>query len=127
MKKLGGKGKLSDKLIKELTIFYGLAIRRHPNSVNDMYNALWATFYYKISMNENPQHMYCPAGSQSWCKWRIAEAEKTLDEFDHEAPLHRDVKNAIKPINDLSFRDLLKRCLGGDTQNNNESFNATIW
>lgn len=127
-KKLGGKGKLTDKLIKELTIFYGLAIRRHPDSVDDMYNAVWATFYHKISTNENPQHMYCPAGSQSWCKWRIAEAEKTLDEFDHEAPLHEDVANAIKPIYiDLSSRDLLERCLGGDTQNNNESFNATVW
>ncbi|XP_054011920.1 uncharacterized protein LOC128894287 [Hylaeus anthracinus] len=45
----------SDKLIKELIIFYGLAIRRHPK---------WATFYHKISRNENPQHMYCPVGSQ---------------------------------------------------------------
>lgn len=60
IKKLGGMNKLTNKLIKELTLFYGLAIRRHPNSVDDMYNAVWATYYHKISTNKNPQHMYCP-------------------------------------------------------------------
>lgn len=34
----------------------------------------------------------------------------------------------IKPIyNDLSSRELLERCLGSDTQNDNESFNSTVW
>lgn len=127
-KKLGGKNKLTDKLIKNLTIYYGLAIRRHSNSVEDMHNAVWATYYHKTSTNENPQHMYCPVGSESWCKWRKAEAEKTLDEFDHEPAIHQDVANAIKPIYDeLSSKELLERCLGGETQNNNESFNSTVW
>lgn len=126
--KLGGKGKLTDKLIKELTIFYGLAIRRHPDSVDDMYNAVWATYYHKISTDENPQHMHCPVGSESWCKWRKSEAENTLDKFNHETPLHKDVADAIKPIyNNLSSRELLERCLGGGTQNNNESYNSTVW
>lgn len=127
-KNLRGKGKLTDKLIKELTIFYGLAIRRNPDSVDDMYNAVWTTYYHKISTNENPQHMYCPVGSQSWCKWRKNEAENILDEFNHKPPFHKDVEDAIKPIyNDLSSRELLERCLGGNTQNNNESFNSTVW
>lgn len=39
-KKLGGKNKLTDKLIKELTVCYDLAIRRNPNSVEVMYNAI---------------------------------------------------------------------------------------
>lgn len=119
---------MTDKLIKELTIFYGLAIRRHPDSVDDMYNAVWATYYHKISTNENPQHMYCPVDSQSWCKWRKSEAENTLDEFNHEPPLYKDVEDAIKPIyNDLSSKELLEKCLGGDTQNSNKSFNSTVW
>jgi len=25
------------------------------------------------------------------------------------------------------MRELLERCLGGETQNNNESFNSTVW
>lgn len=36
--------------------------------------------------------------------------------------------DAIKPIfNDLSHPKLLQRCLGGKTQNNNESLNSLIW
>ncbi|CAK9806397.1 hypothetical protein ANTPLA_LOCUS4869 [Anthophora plagiata] len=35
-KKLGGKNKLTDRLIKQLTLYYGLAIRRHSNFIDDM-------------------------------------------------------------------------------------------
>ena len=38
-KGIGGKGKLMDKPIGELTKFYGLAIRRNSNSVENMRNA----------------------------------------------------------------------------------------
>ncbi|XP_018359467.1 PREDICTED: uncharacterized protein LOC108758816 [Trachymyrmex cornetzi] len=42
--------------------------------------------------------------------------------------MHNDVFNAIKPIYDeLSSDDLLSRCLGGFTQNANESFNSVVW
>ncbi|XP_032688218.1 uncharacterized protein LOC116852215 [Odontomachus brunneus] len=38
------------------------------------------------------------------------------------------VFDAIKPIyEELSSDDLLKRCLGGYTQNSNENYNALIW
>jgi len=33
-----GKGKLIGKLIDELALYYGLAIRRNPNSVENMKN-----------------------------------------------------------------------------------------
>jgi len=49
-------------------------------------------------------------------------------EFDHPDPLHEDVQKHIRPIyEDLSRDDLLERCLGGHTQNANESFNAIVW
>ena len=32
-----------------------------------------------------------------------------------------------KVYEELSSEDLLKRCLGGNTQNNNESFNSLVW
>ncbi|XP_076673163.1 uncharacterized protein LOC143371637 [Andrena cerasifolii] len=127
-KKLGGKNKLTDKLIKQLTVYYGLAIRRHSGSIDDMYEAIWATYYHKISSDKYPKHMYCPKGSGSWCKWRKAEAEGTLKQFNHEPPLHEDVAKEIKSIyEDLSSKELLERCLGGETQNNNESFNSSLW
>ncbi|GFS39710.1 uncharacterized protein TNIN_160871 [Trichonephila inaurata madagascariensis] len=43
-------------------------------------------------------------------------------------PLHPDIQKEIFPIyKDLSMDDLLERCLGGHTQNANESLNFTIW
>lgn len=39
-KGLNGRGKLTAKLIDELTVYYGLAIRRHSNSIEEMKNAI---------------------------------------------------------------------------------------
>jgi len=72
--KLGGKGKLTDVLIKKLTKYYGLAIRRNPNWKDDMKKAIMATYYHMISTNEQPQHQYCPPSADSWCAYRVAEA-----------------------------------------------------
>ncbi|XP_036147532.1 uncharacterized protein LOC118647217 [Monomorium pharaonis] len=55
-KGLGGKGKLTGKLIDELWIYYGLAIRRNCDSVEKMRNDIWATLYHKMSTDEEPQH-----------------------------------------------------------------------
>jgi len=87
-KDIGGKdaGKLTDKLIGELMTYYDLAIRRHPNSVEEMKKAIWATYYHKSSSDNNPQHQNCPPGEESWCKWRKAEAEHTLENFRHNNP-----------------------------------------
>lgn len=64
---IGGKGagKLTDKVINEFSLYYGLAIRRHPDCVESMKNEIWATYYHKSSSDKNPQHQNCPAGSSS--------------------------------------------------------------
>ncbi|EFN64887.1 hypothetical protein EAG_02546, partial [Camponotus floridanus] len=49
VKGLGGKGKLTAKLIDQLTIYYGLAIRRNCDSIENMKNEIWATLFHKIS------------------------------------------------------------------------------
>lgn len=46
--KLGGKGKLTDALIKKIQTYYGLAIRRNQDNVDDMKNAIMATYYHLI-------------------------------------------------------------------------------
>lgn len=124
-----GAGKLTDKIIGELSVYYGLAIRQHPNSVTDMKNEIWATFYHKSSSDADPQHQHCPRGAESWCKWRKAEANGSLSTFRHEkSPLSAEVLQVLKLIyEDLSSDSLLERCLGGETQNNNESLNSMIW
>lgn len=124
-KGLGGKGKLTNKLIDKLTIYYGLAIRRNPNSIQKMRDEIWATLYHKISTDKEPQHEKC---SDSWCTWKIAQAEGSLATYEHQTAIPMEVFEAIKPIyEELSRDELLNRCLGGFTQNSNESFNATVW
>lgn len=125
---LGGKGKLTDKLINELTVYYGLAIRRFSHSKDEMKKAIWATFMHKISTDENPQHDNCPPGIDSWCPWQISKSMGNLDEYEHKNALPQIVQDAIRPIyEDLTADDLLERCEGGFTQNNNESVNSVIW
>ncbi|KYQ47031.1 hypothetical protein ALC60_13943 [Trachymyrmex zeteki] len=128
-KNLGGKNRLTEAVIKKLTIFYGLAIRRHQDSVEDMKNAIFATLNHYCSTDVKPRHEKCPAGADSWCKWRKAQATNELKNFKHDAPLiNSDIEKHIRPIyEDLSNKELLTRCLGGHTQNPNESFNSTVW
>jgi len=64
---LGGKGKLTGKLIDDLSLYFGLAIRRNHNSIVNMKKEIWATLYHKISTDDNPQHDRCPDGENSWC------------------------------------------------------------
>ncbi|KAL7287162.1 hypothetical protein TKK_0018596 [Trichogramma kaykai] len=125
----GGKGKLTGKLINKLTVYYGLAIRRNYESVENMRNAIWATYEHYSSTDEQPHHEKCPQGSESWCPWQRASAEKSLKKFKHDyKPFPDDVLAAIKPIyKELSSDKLLEHCVGGFTQSNNESYNQLIW
>ena len=59
-KSLFGKGKLTAKMIDKLTVYYGLAIRRYSDSVENMKNAIWATFFRYSSTDKNPQHKKMP-------------------------------------------------------------------
>ncbi|XP_046737742.1 uncharacterized protein LOC124406386 [Diprion similis] len=94
-KKLSGRGKLTDKVVKKLTKYYGLSIQRNVNSVENM---------------KKRDYGYFP-------------------KLEDLSPLlHKSIQKHLLPIyQDLSRDDLLKRCLGGHTQNANESSNLTIW
>ncbi|XP_053945027.1 uncharacterized protein LOC128854730 isoform X6 [Anastrepha ludens] len=126
---IGGRNKLTLKLIDKLSVYYGLAIRRNCHSKDDMKKAIWATFYHYSSTDRKPKHHFCPEGRESWCKWQQAKAKNELKNFLHDyTELPKIVLDAIKPIyNDLSNDKLLERCVGGFTQNSNESFNQLIW
>ena len=93
-----------------------------------MKKEIWAGFYHKISTDKKPQHSYCPACPESWCKCRKSEAEGTLNTFEHPPALDNEAQEILKPVyEELTADNLLERCLGSNTQNNNESFNACIW
>lgn len=125
--KLGGKNRLTESIIKKLTIYYGLAIRRNIDSVQEMKKAIMATLDHYCSSDKHPRHENCPAGADSWCEWRKAESTNQLASFKHPTRLiDNTVEKHIRPIyEELSNDELLTRCLGGHTQNSNESFNST--
>ncbi|KYN50387.1 hypothetical protein ALC57_00024, partial [Trachymyrmex cornetzi] len=64
----------------------------------------------------------------SWCQYRKAEADNNLKDFQHPPALDDTVQALLKPIyENLTSNDLLERCVGANTQNNNESYNACVW
>lgn len=43
------KNQLTDQLMQELSLYYGLAIRRYPDSLEEMKKEISSTFHHKIS------------------------------------------------------------------------------
>lgn len=120
-KGLTGQGRLIGKEIDRLQQYYGNAIRENKDSVQDMYNAIWATYFHCVSTDKKPQHKFC---SPAWCKWQKAKAEGTPKSFKHNVKGPAVCMQAIKCVYEkLSDTDLLERCLSGFTQNSNESVN----
>lgn len=127
-KTIGGRGRLTDKVIDKLQIYYGLAIRRNKQNLEGMKREILAGLYHSASTDEDPQHQYCPQDKETWCKWQQAKQDSTRGPYNHKTPLPQAVIDTIKPIyTRLSQESLLKRCLDGHTQNNCESINSLIW
>ncbi|GBN79607.1 hypothetical protein AVEN_228022-1 [Araneus ventricosus] len=127
-KTISGKGPLTDELIKKLTTYYGNAIRKNKDNLLSMRKYIWAIWMHFVSTDADPQHHFCPTGENSWCKYNQAKFKNSLEKFKHKSSVPRAVMDMIKPIfKALSNPTLLKRCLGGKTQNTNESLNSLIW
>lgn len=129
VKTLGGKGKLTAITIDNLSRYYGSANRNNCDSVQKMKDAIWSTFFHQQSTDAHPQHEKCMSGEKSWCPYQRALATTGVENFKHDYfPLPQDVIDAIEPIyKDLTDEKLLERCIGGYTQNANESLNHMIW
>ena len=73
-------------------------------------------------------HAHCPTGPSTWCKFNLDKHNGTSEYKPGPGlPLDILVKH-VKPIFvSLADEKLLKKCLHGKTQNQNESFNGMIW
>ena len=93
-----------------------------------MQRAVGAVLYHYSQANDlAAQHQFCPQGSTSWCKYQ-ADITDGTQTYVHKTGLPVHVRNKIAPIfQDLSSKDLLRKCLHGTTQNNNEALNGIIW
>ena len=130
---LGGRGhgRLTQATIMKLTAYYGKAVRAHPNDLDAMRDAVWATFYHATSTDEKPQHDRCPVGADSWCFYQKALATGQTSgphRTNVGTPLSVDVAKPVKEVYErLSHDDLLTRCLRGQTQNPTESLHSKVW
>ena len=70
---LGGRGwgKLTDAKIDVLQRYYTRAVRSHK-SIDEMRNAIMATWFHCVSTDEEPHHLRCPKGTDSWCFYQRA-------------------------------------------------------
>ncbi|GFX50342.1 uncharacterized protein TNCV_338771 [Trichonephila clavipes] len=81
----------------------------------------------KGSTDDEPIHWFCPTNPNTWCKYNAA-INNNLQNYKHKPSVAKAVQDVIKPVfADLSHPALLKKCLGGKTQNPNESLNSLIW
>ena len=75
----------------------------------------------------NTRHSMCPRTSDSWCKFQADKVNNT-NLYKCKPGLPAIITDTIKPVFiDLSNDNLLKKCLHGQTQNNNKSINGVIW
>ena len=95
-KPIGGKGRLTDKVIDKLQVYYGKAIRQNTHSVHAMQNAIMAIWHHSKSTEDNPDHDLCPEGENLWCGFQKDTAKGTLA-YIHKDPIPEAVANAILP------------------------------
>ena len=128
VKGLGGPGRLTNVVVNRLQNYYGIAVRSNVGNLEKMQKATRATLFHVASSSKNSYHSaYCPPGKDSWCRFQRDEAEGTST-YKPGKGLPLDIIKHVKPIfTSLSSNELLSGCLHGRTQNQNESFNGTIW
>ena len=99
---------MTRKLIDELSVYYRLVTRRNTDSVENMNRF--------------------PVGEDYWCSWQKTKASHTLEIYIHKPAMPMKVFDGVQKIyEDLTRGNLLSHCLGGFTQNANESLNSIVW
>ena len=94
---IGGKGRLTDKVIDKLHYYSGKAMRNNTNNSEAMENSIMATWNHIRSTDENPHHHLCPSGEHSWCGFQKDIAKGTSD-VCHMQPLPEAICDEILPV-----------------------------
>ena len=118
---------LTFAVIDKLQNYYGIAVRSHSNDLLGMQKGIRATLLHVASSKDDNNHTQCPTGTSSWCKFNrdIVTGEST---YKPGRGLPVGTRKLLLPIyKELSNEELLRKCLHGKTQNQNECFNALIW
>ena len=124
-KSVGGTRCLTDKVVDRIQTYYGYAIRNNKGNEGNMVRAIWDIFYHMMirppDESAAAQHLYCPDGNDSWCKYKKDHAFNT-NSYDRTKCLPFVFRKELKPI-----FDRLQSCKKGLTQNQNEAVNNVLW
>ncbi|GFV58591.1 uncharacterized protein LOC101238613 [Trichonephila clavipes] len=125
-KGLGGKNKLTDKLIDRIQNYYEIAIRNNVGNLQKMMSSsVIAAFFHCVSEN-NSLHGQCPEGSESWCRYQRAKAAGSPLKEIEQGP--NKIINQIKPTYlKLCNETLLKNVFMVRHRTANESYNNILW
>ena len=125
---VSGKGKLTKEKILKIQNYYGKAIKDNAGNIELMKKRIFAILFHLTSDDDNPRHVHCPTGVDSWCFWNRAEAKGEAPEKHKEhTTLPVEIGKRLVPIfNRLTDNNLLKRCQN-KTQNPNECLHSIIW
>ena len=119
-----GLKELTRPIIDKLQNYFGIALRSNVKSVEAMQKAIFASFLHVASSKENNWHYQCDS---SWCQYQRDQKNKT-NLYKPGKGLPLSVVKLVRPIYmDLINPTELAKCLHGKTQNQNESFNSTVW
>ena len=123
----GRKGRLTESVINNLTVYFAEAIRNFPGDVDGIRKANLGCVHHFISHDDQHNHQFCPSGSGSWYKYNRALADNE-EPPKHTPKLPNDLGPFIKPVFTEPFkRELLEKCVLDATQNQKESFNIIVW
>ena len=129
-KSVGGKGRLTDKVIDQMQNHYGKAIRGNKGNLQGMKQSIKAIQCHMIrnsKLSLAKQHQHCPKSKDTWCKYWKDKSEKTKT-YNEDNRLPDVFIKELDPIFvRLSKDELLVRCLKGMTQNQNEAANGMLW
>ena len=92
-----GLKELSEPIIDKLQNYFGIALRSYLNTVEQMQNAIWPSFFHVSSSEKKNFHYYCEISSSSWCQYQRDQINDT-NFYKPGQGLSQNVIKAVKPI-----------------------------
>ena len=135
MSTLGGVNKLTKNTIDQMALYFANnIISNKGKTVESMKKSIFASYNHVTSSDKFPMHDDCPEGADSYCFIKKHEAAGTQGPppshsiMQVRCQLNEENRDLVRNVySDLCTDDLLSRCLGGKTQNPNESFHSKVW
>ena len=84
-KPLGGKGRLTEKVMNTLQNNHGMAIRQNTGNLYGMKKAIVGVLYHCCDIkDQDTRHQFCPRNAEYWCKY---QSDKVTGKKTYKAKL----------------------------------------